>query len=456
MRSPLAVGIVGSGIAGSSTSLFIRRTIPGATIRVFERAEAIGGRIQSKGFCGAQIETGASFFHSSNRLIMKLADDTGLTLQALGSLRHGQLMSRALWDGRRFIMQTPQNRFIVAAQLLKRYGWSAVHARRAVALVLKRWACIYDLQSAATFFPSPIQLLRDLRLSDVADRSTYDFLSEHQVKAEFIREVVASVCRGIYNQDAHINGFAGVVSLVSTGMLGGTMFSIANGNVQLCERLLRLSGAELHMKSNVRELRSSLEGRNRTVTVVDDAGHRTCFDAVILAAPWKASMISLRQDGALQQCKEQQSITTYVVCVAGRLAPRYFGVTEAAHLPSTILTLQRDNVPFSTLTRYASSPSASYSIYKIQSRFPLGNAVLHDMFEEIRDVSTTTWNAYPPLRPTARLSSFALADGVFYPSAFEAVASTLETQAVSSQNVVRMMATDVQHRSANKSVCENI
>ena len=311
--------------------------------------------------------------------------------------------------------------------------------------MLKKWRGIYELQDAGTVFATPEELLRTLDLFTLTQRRTYHLFEEHRVCPEIVAELFNAVARSIYNQDASINAFAGMIALLGTGMAGGRTLSISGGNAQLCKGLLVEAGAIVRTQCHVSTVRAQTGPAGSGVVVSDRCGHEEAFDAVILAVPAAASDIGVHDgDAPCAWTVRQSTQPTHVVCVSGRLRSGFFHAEGAEHLPQTILTIETENLPFSTILRNGASDRPGEHVYKIQSRRKLTREFLDMLFAPMSDRWDTAWpDAYPILTPVEEAPAFRISKRIYCASAMESLTSTLETQIVGSRNVVAMLRRDL-------------
>jgi len=445
MSARLSVAIIGAGIGGCSAAAYVRDGWPTASIHVFEREAEVGGRVQTVQFHGCTIETGAGFVHSSNVATMALVRRVGLELRERDRLPGEVPRPIAVWDGQRFVVVLESSKLRLAATLLRHYGLSLVRMRNLAGRMLKKWRRVYELQHAGTVFATPEELLRALDLFALTQRSTYHLFEEHRVCPEMVAELFNGVARAIYNQDASINAFAGMIALLGTGMAGGRTLSISGGNAQLCKGLLTEAGAIVRTQCHVSAVRAQTGRAGSGVVVSDRRGHEEVFDAVILAVPGAGSDISVHDGDALCAWTVRQfTQPTHVVCVSGRLRSDYFHAEGEERLPQTILTIEKEQLPFSTILRNGASDRPGEHVYKIQSRRKLTRELLDLLFAPVSDRWDTDWPAaYPILTPVEAAPPFRVSRRIYCASAMESLISTLETQIVGSRNAVGLLRRDL-------------
>jgi prenylcysteine oxidase / farnesylcysteine lyase len=435
-----AIGIVGAGLAGCCAAYFVRNTFPDDTrIIVYERERDIGGRIRSVSFAGLPVELGATFIHSNNRTVADLLRALSLDTKAAEGRDIAKRITVGIWNGRRFGLTFAGSGPVTLARLAFRYGMSLVRLRQAVVSVLARWDQVYELQSTHRTFQDPRELLRTVGLSELADETMRNFLHKYHMSPQVRAEISDPICRAIFNQGGNINAFAGMIALAGGGVGGGDVLSIRGGNYRLCEELLKAARAQVMTR---REVNSIQHNRPSGFAITDRSGRQT-FDAVIIAAPLETARIVV-SNNAIPKIPfvARNWQTAHVTCVAGRLSPAAFGLSSSATLPDIILTTETTGVPFSVINPIGQSPT-SQDVYKIQSQEELGDRMCGHFFERIDSILHTRWAAYPLLGPPVPQTSFAIDTGLYYVNCMESFASTLETEAVASKNVVELMRRDI-------------
>jgi prenylcysteine oxidase/farnesylcysteine lyase len=130
---------------------------------------------------------------------------------------------------------------------------------------------------------------------------------------------------------------------------------------------------------------------------------------------------------------------TWATFVKGTPRAAYFGLARASDLPDTVLTVEDDTIPFSSMGLVATSPDGA-PIYKLFSREPVAESLLDELFSCRDAVEQIRWEAYPVLRPDGALPPVRLADGLYWVNAMEFAVSTMETEAVAARNVANLVA----------------
>ena len=70
--------VIGGGIGGTSLSHFLKKSMPEASVHLYEKGE-IGGRLKTIDIAGRNYECGGSIIHPKNLLMKKLVEEMGLS-----------------------------------------------------------------------------------------------------------------------------------------------------------------------------------------------------------------------------------------------------------------------------------------------------------------------------------------------------------------------------------------
>jgi phytoene dehydrogenase-like protein len=409
------VAVVGAGIGGCvAADAISSRLGPEARIVVFEREGRVGGRMLDREIAGVRVETGATLYHSSNRLVAGLAAELALEPVDVS----GRPQTVGVRDGDRLVLRTRASR-LDALRMLVRYRGSLPRAARAVKSAVARLEAVYERLDAGETWPGPRELLADLGLAELCDERADDYLARLGVGGRFVREFADGVSRNNYGQHAgELSAFVDLVSLAGAGLGGGSLHRVKGGNAQLARGLIERSGAELRLGAGVARIARAENGWQ-----VGDEG----FDAVVLAAPLELSGVELRgpQPPAARSYKE-----IHATFVAGRRSGPDFMLTTEACGP--LLSVE------TVATRGDGPP-----LHKVFTREALPESELDRLFESVESVETVEtveWRAYPELPPMSSWAPFELGPGVYYPSAMEYAVSTMETQAIAGRAVANLLA----------------
>ncbi|MGB0388480.1 MAG: FAD-dependent oxidoreductase [Ardenticatenaceae bacterium] len=442
------VAIIGAGIAGCAAAYFVRESMPQAEIVVFEKAGQVGGRIRSMQMGGLLLDSGATLIHSSNRHLVHFLKVLGLK-KALPHHRKATdpPSTVGVWNGTSFDLLTSRSSWRTQIKMLQRYHLSPLRLQRVVKQTVKQWTQIYELQAQQEGFASPKALFRRLGLYELTQESSGDFLERQGVASLLVQEFVTGISRVNYGQDASINSFVNMVSLAGAGLAGGHLFSVAGGNVQLCQGLLAEAKVALHMNMGISAIGRDNNTKSgiRPYILTTSEGREKRVDAVIIAAPLEFAHLRFnRLEIPRMTYQERPYQVTNATFVMGELNPAYFGQERLDKLPDLIMTREAPNIPFSSIG-VAGSREHSSPIYKIFSRQPISDDLLAKLFTKPQQVERILWWAYPILNPMPEWPPFKLADGLYYANAMESAVSTMETEAVASRNVVNLLLQDLKN-----------
>jgi len=204
----------------------------------------------------------------------------------------------------------------------------------------------------------------------------------------------------------------------------------------MCEGLVRDAGAMLQTGTEVAGV--SREGAGFTVQLSE--GRSVSHDVVVLATP--AGPVALALSGVEppeSALRARPFQITWATFIKGTPRTEYFGLARAGDLPDTVLTVEDDTIPFSSLGLVATSTDGAL-VYKLFSRDPVAESLLDQLFCSRDALEQIRWEAYPVLRPSNDLPPFRLADGLYWVNAMEFAVSTMETEAVAARNVANLVA----------------
>ncbi len=434
-HGPGRIGIIGSGIAGSSAAYFLRQEL-GETVQivVFEQAAQAGGRIQELQIDGEQVELGASIFHSRNRHLVHFVEILGLHQQ-----RTDTTGTLGIWNGLAFDLKSFSAQ-LTSMQLLLRYGWTLIRTqglvKEAMTLLDKAYA---SQKNAFQEVQSPEAFLTDLGLYPLTQKSSNEFFRSHGMSERFLREFVDGASRNNYGQDGDINALVNLVSLAGTGMAGGYLCSVQEGNQQICQGLLRVSRTSVRTSCRVQQVTRPRSEDDGYLLELEN-GESEHFDAVIIAAPLEGAAITFQNINLPASASLRRPYqVTHVTLVVGSLNPAWFGMKRRKDLPDFILTTENPAIPFSSLEAIARKHVPQRTIYKLFSRDPVGEEILAKLFDERMQTEYKQWHAYPVLKPMSQWPPFQISRNLYYVNAMESAVSTMETEAIASRYVVNLL-----------------
>ncbi|KAF0294466.1 Prenylcysteine oxidase [Amphibalanus amphitrite] len=274
------IGIVGGGIGGASTALYIRRLFgDDADIELFEMGR-LGGRLAVEELDGHRYEAGGSVIHTKNRCMMELIESLGLqTKPAMGG-------TFGLWNGRELVFTSSAWSAITSAKLLWRYGSDVFRLRRLLSATLAKFDGIYSLLDSGAAYDTVEDLIMamDPSLVKLTGLPLSQYLKLSGFQEGFISELVTAVTLNNYGQRPdRLHALVGLVGLAGAG---DELTSVLGGNYQVVERAVQQSGATLRSE---RVLAVEFTGESFLVTTgwaaEPDSRQTRSYDIVVVAAP---------------------------------------------------------------------------------------------------------------------------------------------------------------------------
>ncbi|KAI9445486.1 FAD/NAD-P-binding domain-containing protein [Lactarius indigo] len=426
---PPRIAIIGAGAGGSSAAFWIakakERSGLDVEIDVYERNDYIGGRSTTvypyNDTAYEPVELGASIFVDVNKNLQRATREFDLSLYGFED-DDGDM---GIWDGEQFLYTTGSNMGLFGSWLdnlkfLWRYGYrSAKKMQELVRSMLDVFATLYN--SDAPQWSSIEELQNALNWTEL----------------RFITELIEAGTRVNYAQN--VDDLHSLVTACSLAADGGV--SVKGGNWQIFEQFVKRSGARVFLGTEVNGIqRRSDSGW----TVVTQDGRRD-YDAVIIAAPYHTSRISLPDE------------------LSSLIPPQPY---IHLHIPTTILTSfdgarQGGKAPeFNSLTYHGQAKIARNETHdaqntgewsvKIFSMEPISDDWLARVFQgQVGWVFRKEWDSYPVLPPTVEFPPVKLDDGLFYVNAFEPLISAMETETIASRNIVELILRE----QFNSSIC---
>lgn len=206
------------------------------------------------------------------------------------------------------------------------------------------------------------------------------------------------------------------------------------GNARIFESFLDQSKAKVFLNTPIEAIQ--FKQVNTTVQYTLFSGSKTFseFDAVVIALPlsvWSDIQLPITEDQQ-RLIKSIQYHTMYVTYVQGHLNETIFPGS-----PTTVVSIKNTSDPLISISLVSTWESMRlYKVFSIQS---LSSNQLSTYFSTIDAVRTRTWQAYPIMNPIhSPLPPVQLTHGLYYLNGMESVLSTMETQTLSSLNLIRM------------------
>ncbi|CAE6509823.1 unnamed protein product [Rhizoctonia solani] len=447
----LKVAIIGAGAGGSSASYWLslakQRAAAGTNvdITVYEQDNRVGGRSTTvypyNDTSYAPIELGASIFTKGNRNLVRAASEFGFDLVEFS----GVVPGTGVWNGNKFVWRTTDNGTADGIRMQERYQDGPSKAGELTVPFLSSFASSYT----PTFprFPTVSAYASAVNYTSLGTVTLKSYLSQGGVNLNWINDFMTGSSRFNYAQDVStINGVAGMTSLSA-----GTAYSAKPGNFKIFEQFLSRSGASLQLQTTVKSIKKTA-GSNSKYCVETTKGTAD-FDAVIVAAPLPLTNIKFtntaNQPSSFPKVDYLHLHVTLLTTTTPSLLPNYFKVDDSSALPGTVLTTaEYGSKPQFNSIRYQASIERNGKteyVVKIFSPAKISDDTLAALFGKgtIGWLFRKEWDAYPYYPPRSDYPPVKLDKGLYYVNSMEGLFSTMETETISSRNVVDMLSTEL-------------
>nr|XP_004664816.1 prenylcysteine oxidase-like [Jaculus jaculus] len=441
---PGKIAVIGAGIGGSAVAHFLQQHFgPRVQIVVYEKG-TIGGRLDTISVNKQHYESGAASFHS---LSLHMQDFVKL----LGLRQRREVVGRsAIFGEDHFVLEETDWYLLNLFRLWWHYGISFLRLQMWVEEVMEKFMRIYKYQAHGYAFSGVEELLYSLgeaAFVNMTQRSVAESLLQVGVTQRFIDDVVSAVLRASYGQSASMPAFAGAMSLAGAQ---GNLWSVEGGNKLVCSGLLKLTKAIVIHATVTSVTLHSTEGKALyQVGYESERGSGSDFyDIVVIATPLHLdnSSRNLTFEGFTPPIEDVQGSfqPTVVSLVHGYLNSSYFGFPDPKLFPfANILTTDfpsffytLDNIcPVNISASFRRKQPQEAAVWRVQSPQPLFRSQLKTLFRSYYSVQTAEWQAHPLYGSRPALPRFALHDQLFYLSALEWAASSVEVMAVAAKNV---------------------
>ncbi|XP_019720949.1 prenylcysteine oxidase 1 [Hippocampus comes] len=449
-QPPTSIAVVGAGIGGTAAAFYLRQEFgPTVKIDVFEPGD-VGGRLATARMANQEYETGGVVIHPLNLHMKHFVDKLGI------STRQDVPSKKAVFNGSELTFEESDWFIVNFLRMLWRYGLNYLFMQMWVESVMDKFMRIYQYQQYGYSFTSVERLLHAMGGDDFLSLMNHSL--EETMRAEgftqvFLNDVVSPFTRQTYGQSVRINGLAGALSLA---WADSGLWAVDGGNKRVCSGLLYHSKSELiparvtNVSFKVRPSKTGLSTGFYEVTYVGDtgAGHST-YDVVVIATPLHQGKSDISFSGLSSPVVSQFPGIYHQVfstLVHGVLNTSYLGVTRPASefTVSEVLTADsKDNIMYSLMSvdpvhapaGYNRPPASHSKVWKVFSPRALDQEDLRRLFLSWDSVSQTPWLAYPTYRPPQRQTPpFILHNRLYYLSAVEWAASSMEMSAISARN----------------------
>ncbi|KAF4623348.1 hypothetical protein D9613_002063 [Agrocybe pediades] len=446
------IAIIGAGAGGSSAAFWISKAKErfgvDVEVDVYDSKDYIGGRSTTvypyDDTTLPELELGASIFVEANKNLWRASDEFNLTRRNF----RDEDYETGIWDGEQLILSYAGG-WWDTAKMLWRYGY--ISPKRTETFVRGMIKDILTLYSRATpKWDNLSDLSNLLGWAEITNTTTEAYLAKQGVSAKYINEIVEAATRVNYGQNVDfIHALEGGCSLAGTGAS-----AIAGGNFQIFENFLDRSGANVYLNTPVSSILPSTQPQQWSVKSTRGS---IDYKAVIIAAPFHSTDITVPMSVS-DQIPDVPYVHLHVTLLSTTSPypnPAYFGLPPSSLVPRMMLTSNqgarqgRKAPEFNSLSYHGAIRENEWAV-KIFSSTELSDEWLANMFHgQVGWVHRKEWDAYPKLPPTSTFPPVKLDRGLYYVNSFEPFISTMETETVSSRNIVDLMLND----EFNASIC---
>ncbi|KAJ7225895.1 Prenylcysteine lyase-domain-containing protein, partial [Mycena pura] len=440
LASKTRIAIIGAGAGGTSAAFWISKAQErfGLNVEVdlYERESYVGGRTVVYPYDNTSlpaVELGGSIFIKDNKNMWRAADEFNLTRRDVRDEK-----GLGIWDGEKLLFTTSGGwwGWWDSAKALLRYGFQSPRRTQAVVDdMVKKFLILYSSETPK--WDTISNLSSELRSTELVSRSTSDYLKSEGVSDIFISELVEASTRVNYGQNAdEIHALGGLVSLAPTGAS-----AIEGGNFQVFEQFLRHSKANVYLNTSVKSIS---HGASSQWVLESDRGSEI-YKAIILAAPWKSTNIQFPTEIRIPEQPYIHLHVTVFTTTLPSIPAQSFNLSASTQVPPMLLTTYEGarnggKAPKFNSISYHGKISEDEWIVKIFSKARITNKWLNKIFNgTVGWVHRKEWDAYPVLPPTSTFPNVKLAPGFYYVNAFEPFISTMETETLSSRNIVDIL-----------------
>lgn len=247
----------------------------------------------------------------------------------------------------------------------------------------------------------------------------------------FVDEFYQAVTRNIYSISNKLHTLAGSAAFVAMGTREG----IKDGNYKLFEAFLKHSKATPYLYSKVTDIKEEYDDDSNIKYRLHTNGSplNNLYDIVIIATPLQLSGIQLPEN-AIQDFRVDYRDVYVGVITNASLNPTYFGVKTVKEIPETILGYST-STPLAVITQ-------SNGVIFLHSLEPITDQLLSKVLIKIpsrENIYQKHWKAYPIMNPIRKFPPIVLHKNIYYVNAMEPALATMETETVSSKNIVKLI-----------------
>jgi phytoene dehydrogenase-like protein len=432
------VCVIGCGIGGATAVYYLQTMFPEVEIVIYEKNYVVGGRSNCIKVEDKTIELGAQFFNFNNHNLVKFAKENKIEYKKIEKNKYRTV----LFDGEQVIFDN--NKYFSSLRFMYHFGFTPMYyLNNLINSKKKDFLEIYsviNMDTSSKAFENPKQLTDYIKYSDLIEVNAKEYL-EKKFNKVFIEEFIQGVMRIIYNQNIEdMNGVACMISLI--GMMEDS-YVFPDGGRKLIESLVQnKNNVKVNINTSVKSI-EMIEENDKKFKVITNQKNKELFDVVILAAPFEQAKIQLKNLPHLKNLENMGNYQkVYVYIVKGHINEKFFKLKETEFLQILTTPKIEEKVKGFNSLNY-SCTIGDHFVYKIESTEKFSQKEFETLFEEFIILKEHFWEfAYPKLTPVnpEKLCDFRLFPGFYYVNAMEKIASCMEMESVSAQNIVKLIA----------------
>ncbi|KRZ96220.1 Prenylcysteine oxidase, partial [Trichinella sp. T8] len=440
IASPSKIAVIGAGIGGTSCSYFLRQIFGDRIeIDIFDSGK-VGGRLATVEIERRHYESGGSVIHPQNEYMVHFQKEFGLGRNFAFGNPFG------IFNGSQLIFTGSNSNLVTLSRLLLRYKLDSIRLQFLLGQCLERFLKIYAMQKSNYCYTTVRKLVSalDADLAENLNCSLRFALTKCGIENAIIDELVQAAMLCNYGQSVDIHSF--VVSLAG---MQQNLWSVAEGNCTVAEKLLETSKATFH-SCRILEITRQMNG-SFSLHIASDGALNTWRDgyrSVVIACPLIAGQIELN-------LANLPSLEPFRTAYHRTVATFVSGILRKHHpwsnRPDFVKTILVSDVDFPIASMVKVDPlgkddrlekknGKNYDMYKLFSRDFLTTEQLNMVFEQFSYHTAVSWLAYPEYTGQSRDCSFILTDGLYYVNAIENAASAMEMSCIGAKNVALLLA----------------
>ncbi|KRX76228.1 Prenylcysteine oxidase, partial [Trichinella sp. T6] len=442
IASPSKIAVIGAGIGGTSCSYFLRQIFGDRIeIDIFDSGK-VGGRLATVEIERRHYESGGSVIHPQNEYMVHFQKEFGLGRNFAFGNPFG------IFNGSQLIFTGSNSNLVTLSRLLLRYKLDSIRLKFLLGQCLERFLKIYAMQKSNYCYTTVRKLVSalDADLAENLNCSLRFALTKCGIENAIIDELVQAAMLCNYGQSVDIHSFVGFVSLAG---MQQNLWSVAEGNCTVAEKLLETSKATFH-SCRILEITRQMNG-SFSLHIASDGALNTWRDgyrSVVIACPLIAGQIELN-------LANLPSLEPFRTAYHRTVATFVSGILRKHHpwsnRPDFVKTILVSDVDFPIASMVKVDPlgkddrlerknGKNYDMYKLFSRDFLTTEQLNMVFEQFSYHTAVSWLAYPEYTGQSRDCSFILTDGLYYVNAIENAASAMEMSCIGAKNVALLLA----------------